>query len=869
MTSATLADALAYYARHHCSLFPMPAGSKSPTGIVDSFAHDHSTDPAVWDAWRNAHPGCNFGVVAGPSRLIIVDVDVSKIGRDAAWAAWCEWCADAGIPVAMPHVQSARGGWHIYFSLPDDAPPLRQVRLAEEIDLRVGNGFTVTAGSHFAGSPYILLSDAPPHPAPAALLAHAARRAAAPRLTRPGDRDRDDVASLLSWLTERDAFAAYEDWLAIGMALKIEFGDDGLDLWEITFDGTVTDDVASGKWDSFASDPGVDSVTLSTFLDRAHKMGWRGTVRRSAASMFGEAGQVAALAAAAGATLPAPVGAVPMLAGQEALAALGEPILREFLAATADAPTHPTTPGPALPDAVSGHGLYPVLQDAIGRILAMAESGKTWRKDAAQPALAILHIVHAETADAVMRRVHAAGRGVSANAVKLIARRYETEVRRQFIGVEWQTSPRTGEIEHDNSDNVSVFLGEIGAELRWNAWLNQAEIRGGSGTDTAWPDWTRIDDTVIAKIRTRATQTGTRFRPSLDFLRDTILTIACREPYDPVLERIDALADAWDGRPRLAIWLTATCGVPCDLYHQAVGRNIIGGMVRRARHPGCKHDEVAILIGPQGTRKSTLARALALSDEWFSDSVSFDGSPQNVVPQLFGKLVIELAELDGMQRREVQHVKRFLSAQTDSVTLKFKAFASDFPRRCIFLGTSNDDAPLMDSTGNRRFLPVRVHQEIDTGWLAENIGQLVGEAARLEAAGETFGLPRTVWAIAAEHQESARNETDTEIRFADWFAETPATGPLSWILASDLTELCEMANLRGSNGSRGAAMKTFGFRKDLVLFRGKRARVWVRGQVDNPTDMVRLGTRYCVAAGPDGRPRVTVRREGAEGPLPV
>jgi hypothetical protein len=115
-----------------------------------------------------------------------------------------------------------------------------------------------------------------------------------------------------------------------------------------------------------------------------------------------------------------------------------------------------------------------------------------------------------------------------------------------------------------------------------------------------------------------------------------------------------------------------------------------------------------ILIGKQGTAKSTLCRTLAMQDEWFTDSVAFDGSPQNIVPQLFGKLVVELAELDGMAKKEVQHIKAFITRQSDNVTLKYKAFASDFSRRCIFIGTSNEDSPLVDITGNRRFLPVRV-----------------------------------------------------------------------------------------------------------------------------------------------------------------
>ena len=79
----------------------------------------------------------------------------------------------------------------------------------------------------------------------------------------------------------------------------------------------------------------------------------------------------------------------------------------------------------------------------------------------------------------------------------------------------------------------------------------------------------------------------------------------------------------------------------------------------RAREPGCKHDEVMLLSSAaQGMGKSTLCRILALEDEWFTDSVVFDGSPQNVIPQLHGKWCIELSELGNMGRRDAEHVVR-------------------------------------------------------------------------------------------------------------------------------------------------------------------------------------------------------------------
>jgi predicted P-loop ATPase len=127
-----------------------------------------------------------------------------------------------------------------------------------------------------------------------------------------------------------------------------------------------------------------------------------------------------------------------------------------------------------------------------------------------------------------------------------------------------------------------------------------------------------------------------------------------------------------------------------------------------------------------------------------------------------GKLVIELSELAGMSKTEVEDVKAFISTQSDNYTRKYEAFACDHARRCIFIGTSNNKRPLQDESGNRRFLPVHVVGEANLEWLQANVEQLIGEAAVREANGETFRIPRESWDDAAEHQEAARHISPIE-----------------------------------------------------------------------------------------------------------
>lgn len=858
--STALASPLDYYARIGAALFPIPAGQKNPTGIVASFALDCSSDPAQWARWRAANPQCNFGIVAGPSRLIIMDTD-AKDDRNAAWAARCELLTSWGMdPATLPTGQSARGGWHDLFAVPDnvDARSLRQPDAIKNlVNVRAGNGFVLTAGSYYDGTarseasgPYILLSDAPPHPAPAALIEHCTRRARASSAASlaAGSRDIGDVSALITWLAERGTFDAYEDWVSVGMALKLELGDAGRDVWAIAHDATVDADTEESKWNSFASEPAAGCVTLNSFLSRAHALGWHGTVRKSASAMFDG---VAQIAAAAGAALP---NSSLFARGEEQTRVCG-PLLDEFLAATSDSPSRPlATDGPVLSDAMSGHGLYNLLRNTIDRILAMAERAGDWKGARTVDALSVLWLIHRETYDAVARRIRALGRTIPESKIKLAGAALEEQIERAFIPQDgWHIDARSGFPEADNSDNVAVFLKLLGLDIRWNAWLERAEVYGGTD-QLRFPVWSYVDDTVIAKLRTRGNRTKTRFRPGKEFFFESLLSLAHENTIDPALALLSELQAAWDGVPRLSRWLSRACCVVADPYHVAVARSIIGGLVTRIRHPGCKWDTMPIFFGPQGTGKSSMAAILALRAEYFTDSILLGDASKELVLSLAGKALVEISEMGIRGNTNANHVKAMISRTVDAGRTAYARSVTERPRRNTFVGTANDDTPLEDPTGNRRFLPVAITQEIDLVWLRSNIHQIVGEACALEASGTDFAIPRDVWSDAARHQEAARQESDVETLLVEWFAE-PA---FSYITAADLVHLSQLAGWRAANSGRSMYMKSLGFRKDQAYLGGRRTRIWVRGPVALPRQM-EGAVRYMVGADNVGRPTVTIR----------
>ena len=284
---------------------------------------------------------------------------------------------------------------------------------------------------------------------------------------------------------------------------------------------------------------------------------------------------------------------------------------------------------------------------------------------------------------------------------KLAASAFDAEVMRAIAAERapgFISDAKGHKAEPQHPHNVRTVLRMKGMEVRENLWIDRIEYRRAESAT----DWQPLTDKVIDDLMTFAADLGQPFNPTKEFFQRTLRTIARANSCDPLLEHLAALQSGWDGVPRLDTWLSQACGVPNDPYHRVVGLNIIGGLVRRARHPGIKHDECAIFISPeQGVGKSSLCKILAMHERWHTDTLKLGGRQQDMVPQMAGKLVIELQELSGHKKTEVEDIKAFISTQYDNYTRKYDALATDQPRRCIFVGTSNDSMPLRDKTGNR------------------------------------------------------------------------------------------------------------------------------------------------------------------------
>lgn len=162
----------------------------------------------------------------------------------------------------------------------------------------------------------------------------------------------------------------------------------------------------------------------------------------------------------------------------------------------------------------------------------------------------------------------------------------------------------------------------------------------------------------------------------------------------------------WDDVKRLDTLLIDYLGAQDTPYVRAAIRKSLCAAVARVMNPGCKYDYMPIFVGPQGIGKSTFLQKLGKS--WFSDSLqTFEGKEASELIQ--GVWINEIGELNGMSKAETNAVKQFLSRSEDIFREPYGRRTSNYPRRCVFFGTTNDSEFLKDRTGNRRFWP------IDTG----------------------------------------------------------------------------------------------------------------------------------------------------------
>lgn len=258
-------------------------------------------------------------------------------------------------------------------------------------------------------------------------------------------------------------------------------------------------------------------------------------------------------------------------------------------------------------------------------------------------------------------------------------------------------------------------------------------------------------------------------------IRDAVDLAMLEKIKHPVREYLEGLL--WDGEERADTLFIDYLGAEDSVYTRAVTRAALVGAVARIMKPGCKHDHMLVLVGPQGCRKSTtLAK---LGREWFSDSL-FTMSGKDAFEQVQGYWIIELGEMAAAKKSEVEQIKSFISKQSDNFRAAYARRTQDHPRQCAFFGSTNDDEFLRDYTGARRFWPVNVDntgRKMADKLTPEVIDQIWAEIVERYNEGEPWYLREEAEAEAREVQEE-HTEVSGKLGMIEEFLKKPV--PCDW-----------------------------------------------------------------------------------------
>lgn len=333
----------------------------------------------------------------------------------------------------------------------------------------------------------------------------------------------------------------------------------------------------------------------------------------------------------------------------------------------------------------------------------------------------------------------------------------------EFTEDTWQTAlelDKQGKIK-DTLDNIVLIIRNDPElqSLAFNKHRDGIDARNGLPWNQMKEGWNDSDN---AALKVYISNKYGVYSPTKT--KDAILAVAAERAYHPIKEYLDNLSE-WDGIDRVETLLVDYFGATDNSYTKAVTRKTMVAAVARIYHPGTKFDSVLILNGPQGIGKSTFFAKLA--GDWFSDSLTLTDMKDKAGPEkLQGYWMLELGELAGMRKTDVEVVKSFISRCDDKYRASYGVNVESHPRQCVIVGSTNAESGfLRDITGNRRFWPVRISGNgKKKAWQMSvyDVEQIWAETLVLYEKGEKLYLEGDDVHLATSEQDDAMESDERE-----------------------------------------------------------------------------------------------------------
>ena len=341
--------------------------------------------------------------------------------------------------------------------------------------------------------------------------------------------------------------------------------------------------------------------------------------------------------------------------------------------------------------------------------------------------------------------------------------------------------------------------------------------------------WRPFMDTDYTTIKIELERRGFK-GPGTEIVREGVKLIAHRNRFDSASDWANGLE--WDGIERVEMFLATHYRTVDSDYSRAVSLYMWTALAGRCLQPGTQADMSPIFVSGQGTGKTRGIRAMAPEEGSFVE-VNLEHRDDNLARGLRGKLVGELAELRGLLTRDAESIKAWMTRTHEEWIPKYQEFAVRFPRRLLFIGTTNEDEFLADSTGERRWLPIRVG-ESDIEMIERDRDQLWAEAVAI------FKDKGIVWRkaqqLATEHHAEFKVQDSWEEPIRRWLdtdemdseeGEPRKTRPfklhemLSSALGLDLKNVSRREELRAAR-----VLRTLGLQRGSARLNGQVQKCW-------------------------------------------
>lgn len=306
-------------------------------------------------------------------------------------------------------------------------------------------------------------------------------------------------------------------------------------------------------------------------------------------------------------------------------------------------------------------------------------------------------------------------------------------------------------------------------KLKFNELSNSIETEEGAELPWKRKDniiWREQDD---AQLKAYLDSVYTEFKERT--YKISIVKVTDDKSYHPIKDYIEGLPE-WDGAKRVDTLLIDYLGAEDNIYTRLAMRKTLVAAIARTYKPGVKFDSMLVIAGEtQGIGKSTLVSKLGM--KWYNDSISLsDVKDKTAAEKLQGYWILELGELQGMRKAEMETLKSFFSRQDDVYRASYAPKASSHERQCVFIGTTNKLEFLRDATGDRRYWPVIAHMteeqardsSIKHTWdlTQDEVDQIWAEALTYYKAGESLMLTGEAAVLALMAQKNAK-EVDERV----------------------------------------------------------------------------------------------------------